>query len=227
MGLWRLPAPALHSTKTVKRYMQQFRLGLELFATHAIVMFANGDYLPLVREAVQEAAAATGGPLDHANSMLNRVCIVPLELWELPYSFIGSHVRIAASAAIRDPRVLVDWWNHPYFNEVYHVLQLSKFALTAEVALINPFNSQFIIWTDPPKRKYFPDGSDAMGRFLDGFFLSKSIKKGALLMPATPQRIQRGPWNSQCHKGVYDMHARYAPGLAGGLFGGTPFAFSR
>ncbi|KAL8271721.1 hypothetical protein Esti_004316 [Eimeria stiedai] len=232
MGLWRLPAPALHSTKTVKRYMQQFRLGLELFAKHAIVVFANSDYLPLVLEAVQEAAAresaeATVPPLVHSESLLNHVCVVPLELWELPYASIGSHVRLAASAAIRDPRVLIDWWNHPYFNEGYHVLQLSKFGLTAEVALVNPFNSLFILWTDPPKRKYFPVGSAAIDMFLDGSFLSSNVKKGALLMQATPQRIQEGPWNAQCHKGVFNMHAKYAPGLAGGLFGGTPFAFSR
>ncbi|KAL8451967.1 hypothetical protein Emag_002539 [Eimeria magna] len=231
MGLWRLPAPALHSSKTVRRYMQQFRLGLELFAKHALVMFANSDYLPLVHEAVQEAAAReteeASGLLLHTDSLLNRVCIVPLELEELPYAFIGSHVRLAASAAIRDPRVLIDWWNHPYFNEGYHVLQLSKFDLTAEVALINPFNSRFILWTDPPKRKYFPDGSDAIDRFLDGRFLEVSVKKGAVLMQETPQRIHTGPWNAQCHKGIFDMHAKYAPGLAGGLFGGTPFAFSR
>ncbi|KAL8440298.1 hypothetical protein Efla_007188 [Eimeria flavescens] len=225
MGLWQLPPPALSENKNKEKYMQQFRLGLELFAPHqAVIAFADSEYLPLMSAAVHASAAAAAAAGD--SSFASRVCVVPLELHELPHASLSSHIRIAASSAIRDARVSVDWWNHAFFNESYHVVQLSKFGVTAEVALVNPFNSKFIWWLDPPKIEFYPANPADISRFLDGDFLNRNVKRGAILLQATPQRILEGSWSGRCHQGVFKTHDQYGPGIVG-CFGGTPFAFKR
>lgn len=230
-GLWKVPPPALAPVKTTKVYMEQFRLGLKLFVHQGMIMFADSHYMPLIEQAVQDAAAADEAALQDSSAprlpVLSRVCLVPLELEELPYAFMATHVRLAGSAAIRDPRVDVGWWNHPFYNEMYYVVQASKIALATDVSLADPFSSQFFFWVDPPKREYYPTTTEEIDRALDGVFLSKNVKKGALLMQSTPPRILPGPWATACHAGVFASHAEYSPGVVGGIIGGTRDAFER
>lgn len=229
MGLWELPPPALAFSKNQYTYMNQFRLGLEIFEHQGVIMFADSYYMPLVMQALKDAAAAEKerGKRNTFPPLHSRVCIVPLELEELPYAFLGSHTRLAGSAAIRDPRVDVGWWNHPYYNEMYYIVQISKIALTTDISIANPYNSEFFLWLDPPKREYYPSNPQDLRRALDGVFLRENVKPGALLMQSTPQRILAGPWATKCYGGVFDSHAKYGPGIVGGIIGGTTEAFQR
>lgn len=229
MGLWELPPPALAFSKNPYAYMNQFRLGLEIFEHQGVIMFADSYYMPLVVQALNDAAAAEKEKGKDSTSLpvLSRVCVVPLELEELPYAFLGSHTRLAGSAAIRDPRMDVGWWNHPYYNEMYYIVQISKIALATDISMANPYKSDFFLWLDPPKREYYPSAAQDVRRALDGVFLRENVKKGALLMQSTPQRILAGPWATKCYGGVFDSHAKYGPGIVGGVIGGTKDAFQR
>lgn len=229
MGLWNTQIATLTEWKTPQQYLGQIALAFELFLDQGLVVFADATYAESIKRILADLKDKwiTEGHIERARILFERVCVVPLDIASLPYYHLRSHVRGAASAALRDPRYMIDPWNPPYFVYDYHIVQMSKMALTYAAAIANPYNSKFIMWIDPPRPNWYPRDRREVRRFLDGDFLSKHTKPGAILMQRGPERTSPGPWARACQGGILASQTKYHPGIIGTLFGATPAAWVR